>query len=104
MTSTRDVIFRTGNLEEAKAFYHGVLGFPMVAAPSRVVGFDTGSITIYFEQGDANGAVFEFEVADVRAAKAKLLAQGCSIVEENPSIPRCYMRDRFGLVFNLSEP
>jgi len=25
------------------------------------------------------------------------------IVEENPNIPRCYLRDPFGLTFNLGE-
>jgi len=103
MISTRDVIFRTANLDDAKAFYNGVLGFPVVASPDRVVGFDTGSITMYFESGDDNGAVFEYEVDDINATKTKLLAQGCTLVEENPAIPRCYLRDRFGVIFNLSE-
>jgi catechol 2,3-dioxygenase-like lactoylglutathione lyase family enzyme len=102
MTSTRDVIFRTARLEEAKAFYNGVLGFAIVT-DSPMLGFDTGAITMYFEPGDPNGAVFEFEVDDVNEAKAKLLAQGCTLVEENPSIPRCYLRDRFGVVFNLNK-
>jgi hypothetical protein len=25
------------------------------------------------------------------------------IVEENPNIPRCYLRDPFGLMFNLGK-
>lgn len=102
MTSTRDVIFRTGNLAAAKAYYHGALGFPIVTDSERMLGFDTGAITLYFEPGDANGAVFEFEVDDIAKAKSEMLARGCTLVEENPAIPRCYVRDRFGLVFNLT--
>jgi catechol 2,3-dioxygenase-like lactoylglutathione lyase family enzyme len=102
MKSTSDVILRTHDLAAAKAFYNTELGFPIVT-DSRMLGFDTGSFTVYFEPGDANGAVFEFEVDDVNEAKTKLLALGCTLVEENPAIPRCYVRDRFGFVFNLTK-
>jgi catechol 2,3-dioxygenase-like lactoylglutathione lyase family enzyme len=103
MKSTADVIFRTDDLEAVKAHYHGELGFAIVADSKKLVGFDTGCFTLYFEPGDSNGTVFEFEVNEVEEAKKKLVAQGCSIVEENPGIPRCYLRDRFGLIFNLTQ-
>jgi catechol 2,3-dioxygenase-like lactoylglutathione lyase family enzyme len=103
MKSTSDVMLRITDFGDAKAFYHGVLGFPIVVDSERVIGFDTGSIVLYFERGDANGSVFEFEVDDVNEAKTRLLAQGCSLIEENPAIPRCYMSDRFGLIFNLTK-
>ena len=98
MTSTSDLIFRTGDLGAAKAYYHGELGFPIVAETERLV-----ALAVYFERGDANGAVFEFEVDDVAQAKAEMLARGCSLVEEDQDLPRCYLRDRFGLVFNLTQ-
>jgi catechol 2,3-dioxygenase-like lactoylglutathione lyase family enzyme len=103
MKSTNDVILRTGDLAAAKAFYSGVLGFAITAESKRLIGFDTGNFTIYFERGEANGSVFEFEVDDVDEALTKLLAHGCTLVEEHPAIPRCYIRDRFGLVFNLTK-
>jgi catechol 2,3-dioxygenase-like lactoylglutathione lyase family enzyme len=102
MKSTPDVMLRTHDLDAAKAFYHGVLGFPVIADSEKLVGFDTGSITLYFEPGDSNGSVFEFAVNDVEEAKTRLVAHGCALVEENPNIPRCYLRDRFGLLFNLT--
>jgi hypothetical protein len=41
----------------------------------------------------------------VEPAKRVLLLAGCSVVEEDPGIPRCYLRDPFGMVFNLrAEP
>lgn len=103
MKSTRDVIFRTQSLSAAKAFYHETLGLPLVTESERLVGFDTGAITIYFERGDDNGAVFEFEVDDIKETKARLLAQGCVLVEEDPKLPRCYVRDPFGVTFNLEK-
>jgi catechol 2,3-dioxygenase-like lactoylglutathione lyase family enzyme len=103
MHSTSDVILRTKSLEDAKAFYHGILGFALAADSDRLVGFETGGFTLYFELGETNGAVFEFEVDDVNEAKRRLLTQECVIVEEDPALPRCYLRDRFGLTFNLTQ-
>jgi len=45
--------------------------------------------------------VFEFLAPDLAAARRRLLAAGCAIEEENSSLPRCYIRDPFGLVFNI---
>jgi len=42
-------------------------------------------------------------VLDIHAAKRRLIDAGCTIQEENPDIPRCYIRDPFGLVFNLAQ-
>jgi catechol 2,3-dioxygenase-like lactoylglutathione lyase family enzyme len=103
MTSTRDVILRTNDLAGAKAHYHGKLGFATVADAERLVGFDTGSFILYFELGEANGPVFDFEAENMDEMKQLLLAQGCSVVEENAAVPRCYLRDPFGLVFNLAQ-
>jgi catechol 2,3-dioxygenase-like lactoylglutathione lyase family enzyme len=96
-------MLRVKSLEDAKAYYHGVLGFALAADSDRVVGFETGGITVYFERGEDNGAVFEFEVDDIIEAKARLLAQGCVLLEEDAAIPRCYLRDPFGLTFNLTQ-
>jgi hypothetical protein len=32
-----------------------------------------------------------------------MLAAGCALQEENPALPRCYIRDPFGLVFNIAQ-
>ena len=103
MHSTCDVMLRVKSLEDAKAYYHGVLGFDLAADSERVVGFKTGGITVYFERGEDNGAVFEFEVDDISKTKARLLTLGCVLLEEDAAIPRCYLRDRFGLTFNLTQ-
>ncbi len=103
MKATSDVILRTNDFEGAKEYYNEALGFPIVAESESLLGFDLGEFTLYFEGGDDNGAVFEFEVENVGDTKERLLAQGCTLIEENPSIPRCYLRDRYGLIFNLTQ-
>jgi catechol 2,3-dioxygenase-like lactoylglutathione lyase family enzyme len=99
--SSRDVIVRTGNWSEAVTFYGSVLGLPTAYRGANMVGFETGSFRLYVEKGPEHGPVFEFLLADVEAAKNELLEAGCTLVEEDPALPRCYIKDPFGLVFNI---
>jgi catechol 2,3-dioxygenase-like lactoylglutathione lyase family enzyme len=101
--SSRDVIVRTPDVKAAAEFYQNVLGLAVTKRAGDVVGFETGFLQLFVEQGDALPVVLDFLVEDVQATKAVLVAAGCVIVEENPSIPRCYVRDPFGLLFNLGE-
>jgi catechol 2,3-dioxygenase-like lactoylglutathione lyase family enzyme len=99
--SSRDVIVRTGDWSAAVSFYGSVLGLPTAYQGANMVGFETGSFRLYVEKGPEHGPVFEFLVADVEAAKNELLEAGCTLVEEDPALPRCYIKDPFGLVFNI---
>jgi predicted enzyme related to lactoylglutathione lyase len=101
MRSSRDVIIRNEAWEQATAFYERVLGLPVTYRSESMAGFETGSFCLYVEKGSAHGPVFEFLVPDVETAKQKLVAAGCVVVEENASVPRCYIRDPYGVVFNL---
>lgn len=101
--STREVILRTEQWSEAVQFYGSVLGLPIKYQAPTMVGFETGAFRLYVEQGQAHAPVFEFLVADVEAAKQRLIAAGCVVVEEDPTLPRCYLRDPYGLVFNLGQ-
>jgi hypothetical protein len=103
MKTGRDVICRARDLGAVKAYYGAELGMPVVLDTDSMVGFDTGELTLYYERGEAGPPVFEFFVDDVRAAKSRLIGAGCEIVEENPAVPRVYLRDRFGLIFNITE-
>lgn len=99
--SSRDVIVRTGNWPEAVRFYETVLGFAVSSRAEAMVGFETGAFRLYVEPGQPHGPVLDLLVADVAATKAQLISAGCILVEEDPSIPRCYLRDPFGVVFNV---
>jgi predicted enzyme related to lactoylglutathione lyase len=104
LRSTRDVIVRASDIAAAKRFYHEVMGFPITTEQPALLGFDTGSFTLYVERGTEDATpVFDFEHDGMQENKARLVAAGCEIVEVNPAIPRCYLRDPFGLVFNLAE-
>ena len=104
MRSTRDVIIKTDRFDAARAFYRDVLGFELFQDDARMLGFETGSFRLFVEPGTPPGAVFDFEVSDLAAAKALLVEHGCSVEEDDASVPRLYLRDPFGLVFNIAEP
>lgn len=101
--SSRDIIIRTNDWEEAKKFYETVLGLPVTHRSESMMGFETGAFCLYVEKGKDHGPVHEFLVPDVQATKLKLVANGCTVVEEDASVPRCYIRDPFGLVFNVGQ-
>jgi predicted enzyme related to lactoylglutathione lyase len=101
--ASRDIIIRTTKWSKAIQFYTSVLGLPITSRDASIVGFETGSFCLYVEKGPAHGPVFEFLVQDVQATKQKLLTAGCVVLEENPSVPRCYIRDPYGIVFNIGK-
>jgi catechol 2,3-dioxygenase-like lactoylglutathione lyase family enzyme len=99
--SSRDVIVRTEHAEEAVTFYTSVLGFRIASRAPGMVGLETGSFCLYVESGASHGPVFDLLVPDVPAARARLLAAGCVLLEEDPAVPRCYLRDPYGFTFNV---
>ena len=101
--SSRDVIIRTDAWADAAKFYGTVLGLPVVHQSKTLLGFETGSFRLYVEKGKEHGPVFEFLVPDVQATKRRLVAAGCTVQEEDASIPRCYIRDPYGVVFNIGQ-
>jgi predicted enzyme related to lactoylglutathione lyase len=101
--TSRDIIIRTNDWAQAMTFYGSVLGLPVTYESPTLVGFETGSFCLYVEKGKVHGPVFEFLVPDVQAAKERLIASGCTVQEEDASVPRCYIRDPFGVMFNLGQ-
>jgi 2-hydroxychromene-2-carboxylate isomerase/predicted enzyme related to lactoylglutathione lyase len=99
--STRDVIVRTKDFEAAVGFYEKTLGFRHTLRKDHLVGFETGAFQLFVEKGAPHGPVFEVRTKETKGAKERLCAAGCKVVEEDPSVPRCYLVDPYGVVFNL---
>ena len=100
--SSREVILRTENWTEAISFYGSVLGLPVAYRTATMVGFETGAFRLYVEKGAAHAPVFELLVSDLETARRQLLEAGCTIVEEDHDMPRCYIRDPYGFTFNVA--
>jgi catechol 2,3-dioxygenase-like lactoylglutathione lyase family enzyme len=103
MKTSNEVIFRAPDLGAVRAYYAEHLGLPVVLEEESMVGFDTGTFNMYFERGEPHGAVFEFIVENLARAKEEFIAARCELLEEDPEIPRIYLRDPFGLIFNITE-
>lgn len=99
--STREVILRTEAWDQAVSFYGAVLGLPVSYRSDQIIGFETGSFCLYVERGRHHPPVFELLVDDLASARERLLAAGCTVLEEDASVPRCYIRDPYDFVFNL---
>jgi catechol 2,3-dioxygenase-like lactoylglutathione lyase family enzyme len=99
--SSRDIIIRTESWADAVRFYEQVLGFTVSSRADGMVGFETGSFRLYVEKGPSHGPVFEYLVPDVESTRDLLVRAGCTVVEEDPSVPRCYVRDPYGVTFNI---
>lgn len=86
----------------AAAFYVEQLGFAITGETPEMISLHGEHINLFIERGPALGPVLEVTVADVDEAKRRLMAAGCVVVKDEPEFPRCYVRDPFGLIYNLT--
>ena len=97
-----DIIIETPDPAAAARFYFETLGFAVDEANNDLTTIRGPNINFYIERATKPlGPVFEVRVDDVEAAKKRLIAQGCTVIKDEPQVPRCYIRDPFGLTYNL---
>ena len=101
--STRDILIQTEDLEAASAFYENVLGLGVFMRENTMIGLESGAFRLFLDEAEPYGPVLEFKVDDFEAAKRQLVAAGCRIENEDPSVPHCYIRDPYGLIFNIAQ-
>jgi predicted enzyme related to lactoylglutathione lyase len=98
----KDILIQAQNPEEAARFYVDHLGFEITDDNPKMIGLHGKNINLFIEPGPALGPVLEITVASVAEAKARLVKSGCEIVKDEPHFPRCYIRDPYGLIYNLT--
>lgn len=97
-----NVAIRTTDPAAAVAFYSRVLGFPITEESDGVTTIDATPTTLFVIGDDeVSGAVHELFVDDLDAARAELVANGCEVVRWEGKGRDCYIRDPFGVMFNL---
>ncbi len=102
MSASRDVLLQTTEMTDAAEFYRDALGLTVFLRTPSMIGLEAGGICLYLEQAPALGPVFEFFVDDLETAKRDLRQRGCVLLLEDPEVPKCYLRDPFGLTFNIA--
>jgi catechol 2,3-dioxygenase-like lactoylglutathione lyase family enzyme len=96
-----DILIQWPDPEAAAAFYVKHLGFAITSREPNH-GLAGKQINLYIEKGPPLGPVFEVTVPNVDEARSRLVEQGCVVVKDEPEFPRCYVRDPFGLIYNLT--
>lgn len=97
-----DVLIQAPDPEKAALFYVEHLGFEITDNNPKMIGLHGKHINLFIEPGPALGPVLEVTVGNVADAKQRLIKNGCEIVKDEPDFPRCYVKDPFGLIYNLT--
>jgi len=97
-----DILIQAKDPKRAAAFYVEQLGFEITGETPQMISLHGKHINLFIERGPKLGPVLEVTVKDVKEAKRRLVKKGCKIVKDEPEFPRCYVKDPFGLVYNLT--
>jgi catechol 2,3-dioxygenase-like lactoylglutathione lyase family enzyme len=98
-----DVLIQAKDAMKAAKFYVKELGFEITDKKPNMISLHGKDINFFIERGPALGPVFEVTVKSVKEAKARLKKKGCRVVKDEPDFPRCYVKDPYGLIYNLTE-
>jgi catechol 2,3-dioxygenase-like lactoylglutathione lyase family enzyme len=97
-----DILIQAPDPKQAAAFYVDHLGFEITGEESQMISLHGRHINLFIERGPALGPVLEVTVDSVEAARQRLTKLGCEVVKDEPDFPRCYIKDPFGLIYNLT--
>jgi len=98
-----DILLQATDPRKAADFYVNELGFEITDRNPSMIGLHGPHINLFIEPGPPLGPVLEVTVPNVAEAKRRLTHQGCEIIKDEPSVPRTYVRDPQGLIYNLTE-
>ena len=97
-----DILIQAPDPKGAAGFYVEQLGFEITDETPEMISLHGEHINLFIERGPALGPVLEVTVGNVEEAKVRLVRNGCTIVKDEPEFPRCYVKDPFGLIYNLT--
>ena len=97
-----DILIQAADPNQAAAFYVNCLGFEITGQQPNMISLHGKHINLFIETGPALGPVLEVTVDDVAEARLRLVKSGCEVVKDEPDFPRCYVKDPFGLIYNLT--
>jgi hypothetical protein len=103
--SNNEVAVHVADLGKAGHFYGEVLGFRLISRSERQLEFDTGKLRLYvnLDSRPLPSYVPSLDVADREEAREYLEAAGCKPVAVSSQPGLYYMRDPFGMLFDLVE-
>ena len=102
---SKNIGFQVEDVEKAQHFYESILGLRQSETKAvEEVEFRTEHNSIYLIPGIENlGPVMEFYVNDLEEAKQHLIQDAGRQSPSLKNVPSDYVRDPFGMVFNVWE-
>src|SRR5450631_1659231 len=97
-----DILIQSPDPKSTAKFYVDHLGFEITEETPNMISLCGKHINLFIERGPELGPVLEVTVDSVEKAKQRLVKQGCKIVKDEPEFPRCYIKDPYGLIYNLN--
>ena len=103
--ASNEIAVHVADLGKAAHFYGEVLGFKLLGSTERQLEFDTGALRLYVNLDSRPFASFvpSFDVGDREAAREYLQGAGCKPLHVASQPGLYYMRDPFGLLFDITE-
>jgi catechol 2,3-dioxygenase-like lactoylglutathione lyase family enzyme len=103
--SDGDVAICVPDLSRAEAFYSGVLGFRLLERSDDHLHYATGAFDLWVNRDPEALRSFipALEVPDYDAARARLVAAGCTIVRDWPEQRGLWFADPFGFTLDVIE-
>lgn len=99
-----NVAVRTRRLSEAVQFYTNVLGYENRTDDQDLADLDAGPLRLFvIEDQEFRGPVMELFVDDLEKARETLVANGCQVLRWRGKGQDCYVKDPFGVIFNIWE-
>ena len=99
-----NVAVRTDRYQEALKFYADVFGFENRSEDPELGDFEASPLRIFvIEDNELKGLIHELFVDDLDAAREELVKHGCEVIRWHGKGKDCYIRDPFGVIYNLWE-
>jgi catechol 2,3-dioxygenase-like lactoylglutathione lyase family enzyme len=100
---SRCFALQTPDIESALKFYRDFIGLELVERTDDITEFRAGQFRFFLDKGPSMGPIMEYVVENLESAKEEMLAAGCQIIRWDGKGKPCYMKDPFGLIFNVFE-
>ena len=99
-----NIAVRSAQFAAAVDFYGSILGFHTRSTEPGAAEFDAYPITIFVDDdAEFSGPILELFVDDVDEARKYLVKHGCKVVRWRGKGQDCYVKDPFGVIYNLWE-
>ncbi len=99
-----NIAIRTSQFSDAVNFYTKVIGFDNRSEDPELADLDANPLNIFIiEDDEFRGPVLELFVDDLEAARQELVANGCKVLRWRGKGQDCYVKDPFGVIYNIWE-